>query len=108
MAMAPGSGQATSTADGGTHIDAPELRLFVMALFFIFGGITSLNTDTIGQFSLPTAVYDPLTGEYIADLNGQTLPPGIPEPATWAMVIFGFGVLGAGLRRIRNRAPETV
>lgn len=24
-------------------IDAPELRLFVMALFFIFGGITSLN-----------------------------------------------------------------
>ncbi len=29
--------------DGGQHIDAPELRLFVMALFFIFGGITSLN-----------------------------------------------------------------
>ena len=27
----------------GAHIDAPELRLFVMALFFIFGGITSLN-----------------------------------------------------------------
>jgi FHS family L-fucose permease-like MFS transporter len=27
----------------GTHVDAPELRLFVMALFFIFGGITSLN-----------------------------------------------------------------
>jgi len=25
------------------HVDAPELRLFVMALFFIFGGITSLN-----------------------------------------------------------------
>ncbi|WP_298429505.1 sugar MFS transporter [Rhodoblastus sp.] len=24
-------------------VDAPELRLFVMALFFIFGGITSLN-----------------------------------------------------------------
>ncbi|MDK2760605.1 MAG: sugar MFS transporter [Sphingopyxis sp.] len=28
---------------GGTHVDAPELRLFVMGLFFIFGGITSLN-----------------------------------------------------------------
>ena len=27
----------------GTPIDAPQLRLFVMALFFIFGGITSLN-----------------------------------------------------------------
>lgn len=27
----------------GSHVDAPDLRLFVMALFFIFGGITSLN-----------------------------------------------------------------
>ncbi len=26
-----------------TAVDAPELRLFVMALFFIFGGVTSLN-----------------------------------------------------------------
>ncbi|MDR6834880.1 FHS family L-fucose permease-like MFS transporter [Sphingopyxis sp. BE259] len=39
----------TSSADPaaetgqGAHVDAPELRLFVMGLFFIFGGITSLN-----------------------------------------------------------------
>lgn len=26
-----------------THVDAPDLQLFVFALFFIFGGITSLN-----------------------------------------------------------------
>jgi FHS family L-fucose permease-like MFS transporter len=30
------------TADGA-HIDAPDLRVFVFALFFVFGGITSLN-----------------------------------------------------------------
>ena len=29
------------------HIDAPDLRLFVFALFFIFGGITSLNDVVI-------------------------------------------------------------
>ncbi len=29
--------------DEVTAVDAPELRVFVMALFFIFGGITSLN-----------------------------------------------------------------
>ncbi|MDO9368662.1 MAG: sugar MFS transporter [Sphingopyxis sp.] len=46
MALAP---DMTSSGDGivgggqGTHVDAPELRLFVMGLFFIFGGITSLN-----------------------------------------------------------------
>jgi MFS transporter, FHS family, L-fucose permease len=39
MAIAP---QATAQAEG-PHIDAPQLQLFVMALFFIFGGITSLN-----------------------------------------------------------------
>jgi MFS transporter, FHS family, L-fucose permease len=46
MALAP---QVSTSSDSnpmeneGQHIDAPELRLFVMALFFIFGGITSLN-----------------------------------------------------------------
>ncbi|MEY4670689.1 MAG: hypothetical protein RLZZ415_568, partial [Pseudomonadota bacterium] len=30
-------------ADQSDHIDAPQLQLFVMGLFFIFGGITSLN-----------------------------------------------------------------
>ena len=29
--------------DSGQHIDAPRLQMSVMALFFIFGGITSLN-----------------------------------------------------------------
>jgi FHS family L-fucose permease-like MFS transporter len=34
---------ATAPGEAGGHLDAPELRLFVMGLFFIFGGITSLN-----------------------------------------------------------------
>ncbi|MEY4472396.1 MAG: hypothetical protein RL671_700 [Pseudomonadota bacterium] len=32
-----------STAGQADYIDAPQLQLFVMGLFFIFGGITSLN-----------------------------------------------------------------
>jgi len=46
MALAPEiapSGDATVGEGSGGHVDAPELRLFVMGLFFIFGGITSLN-----------------------------------------------------------------
>ena len=46
MALNPSVASSTDPStldDGGAHIDAPELRLFVMALFFIFGGITSLN-----------------------------------------------------------------
>ena len=47
MVIATGTGERNACsptsdhADGG--VDAPELRYFVFALFFIFGGITSLN-----------------------------------------------------------------
>ena len=34
---------SSNDAASGGAIDAPQLQLFVMALFFIFGGITSLN-----------------------------------------------------------------
>jgi len=46
MALAPNLSaerDLTSPDAEGTHLDAPELRVFVLALFFIFGGITSLN-----------------------------------------------------------------
>ena len=46
MALSPGAASSTdsSPVEGeGSHIDAPGLQGFVMALFFIFGGITSLN-----------------------------------------------------------------
>ena len=48
MAMAPLATEVSSSdpVPGGpadTGVDAPDLRLFVFALFFIFGGITSLN-----------------------------------------------------------------
>jgi len=46
VALAPDVTLSTDPApieDDGTHIHAPGLQGFVMALFFIFGGITSLN-----------------------------------------------------------------
>lgn len=46
MALAPGNTLGSDNnveADTGQHVDAPQLQIFVMALFFIFGGITSLN-----------------------------------------------------------------
>lgn len=33
---------------------------------------------------------------------GSSLPTGVPEPATWAMMLVGFGGLGAVLRRGRR------
>ncbi len=46
MALAPDVASSTDPRpleDGGQTIDAPGLKYFVFGLFFIFGGITSLN-----------------------------------------------------------------
>jgi FHS family L-fucose permease-like MFS transporter len=45
MAMVPGRSAVAEFGEKipADRVDAPELRYFVMALFFIFGGVTSLN-----------------------------------------------------------------
>jgi FHS family L-fucose permease-like MFS transporter len=46
MALAPdvaSSSDPQPLSDTAPPVDAPGLQYFVMALFFIFGGITSLN-----------------------------------------------------------------
>jgi hypothetical protein len=61
---------------------------------FQFRGITS---DTANIFGLRFG------GDYIlvtGTANG--LPSAVPEPATWAMMILGFGAMGLVLRRRRN------
>ena len=49
---------ADAPAQEGAGVDAPDLRLFIFALFFIFGGITSLNDVIIPKLkSLFTLSY---------------------------------------------------
>lgn len=64
------------------------------------GRITRLTYDADGELS---SVVDPLglTTYYHYDAEGRFLSEAIPEPATWALVIAGFGLTGAALRRRR-------
>ncbi|MBS0479307.1 MAG: PEP-CTERM sorting domain-containing protein [Proteobacteria bacterium] len=43
------------------------------------------------------------TGYVYLDGFGAVTPPagGVPEPATWAMMIMGFGLMGGAIRRQR-------
>ena len=43
------------------------------------------------------------TGTPIFDQGFITVPTGVPEPATWGMMILGFGMVGAGLRLRRRQ-----
>ncbi|MFQ3596666.1 MAG: PEPxxWA-CTERM sorting domain-containing protein, partial [Sphingomonadaceae bacterium] len=57
-------------------------------------------TSPAEQASLPVAF---LNGSSLfVDVVRFDLPPAIPEPATWGMMIAGFGCVGAALRRRRG------
>ncbi len=57
------------------------------------------------QLILPAQVsYTSNSGVF---LSGGTNPGGVPEPASWAMLLIGFGVIGTAMRR-RSMAPTIV
>jgi hypothetical protein len=41
-------------------------------------------------------------------VTGTRLTSAVPEPATWALMISGFGLAGAALRRERRRKGLTL
>lgn len=46
--------------------------------------------------------YSPITSAPIATIPaGSSAPGGVPEPATWLMMLAGFGAVGAAVRRRR-------
>jgi len=66
-----------------------------------FGG--SFKFPTNGVFNLANGV-TANAGDYLVDnhfIDPLAAPAGVPEPAGWALMIAGFGLAGAALRRRR-------
>jgi hypothetical protein len=88
IGLSPGygmSGQAVGTTTSGYGLDgvataAPQTISFGSQ----FAGITSINLDANG-------------GAYFANINVG----GVPEPATWALLLIGFGSVGVTARSRR-------
>ena len=62
---------------------------------------------SLGQPSTDPFGRDPANSNFIfgfKGVGGTVVPPGIPEPATWAMLIAGFGMVGFAARRRREVA----
>jgi hypothetical protein len=61
----------------------------------------------LSGFSLPTGSLE-FTGAlenrtFSFDANGSLITSAVPEPGTWAMMLLGFGMIGAAMRRKQAR-----
>ena len=70
------------------------------------------NEDGLSAFYNGTPLLNDLRTEahhgYVVEYRLASKGPAVPEPATWTMMILGFGAAGAMLRRRRISAPRTV
>ncbi len=83
--------------------------------YSLYSGVSGSGTF-ISQSSLdfsPTIAFTPTVGDYYVEVNyiaasgevaGGTLTASVPEPASWAMMLVGFGALGVALRRRAAKA----
>ncbi|HXA38151.1 MAG TPA: PEPxxWA-CTERM sorting domain-containing protein [Phenylobacterium sp.] len=127
-----GFGSGGVTIDFGTavtsilHLEAQaNLSGAYTATMTAFDGLTNLgsvsynaNNDLVSEGTIPyldfsapsiTRVVVTTTNDGEGFALGGTggvgnAPPGVPEPATWAMMLVGFGGLGAVLRTRRRHA----
>ncbi len=81
---------------GLRHDDPGVLRDYLMRAGdrFIPNGIGNITPDGLG--------YDKLTAGEIATAMADGKVHAVPEPATWALMLLGFGALGALARRRRT------
>ena len=106
-----------NAASGGGGVDArfsnyfgnfytPDWQIEHLAIDSSLSG-HSFELSVLGSDCQPTGHWGYV---YLDGFGAKPPPPGpgIPEPSTWAMLIAGFGLTGAAMRRRRaGQAPAT-
>ncbi|WP_422344843.1 PEPxxWA-CTERM sorting domain-containing protein [Parasphingorhabdus sp.] len=87
----PSTNTSNITTSSGIAFDAP---FFTRSIFFTAGEAGSLNFK-FGSSSADNV--GPLLDNVVLEIGAP-----VPEPATWAMMIFGFGLVGGAMRRNRK------
>ncbi len=66
------------------------------ALYGVFYNADYNGSDTLRAFANRDGAYSGTTGGLVTTFS---LAGGVPEPATWALMILGFGAVGGAMRR---------
>jgi len=106
------AGNAVSCTDCTTGIYDPEhfaVHLGSQALYITFGSSLSSGGNVALSLFAPDQGNQP---EYQGGSAFTTVTGGVttsvPEPASWAMLVLGFGVAGYSLRTAKRRSGETL
>ncbi len=83
------------------YFDQSNIQLASQTAIITAGNYTQISYA--GPFSYVELA--PVTAYWVADDLSFTLSGGVPEPATWAMMLLGFGMIGAAQRRRMRRQP---
>jgi hypothetical protein len=85
-----GGGVASFTFNGGTSV--------LTRAFDKLAGFQTFNFDVLNLSSVRVSSASP----FQIDNVRLTAAAAVPEPATWAMMLVGFGAIGASMRRQRR------
>ena len=85
-------------SQAGTQSIPYSIAQVFVALSFVTGGQTYYGYAGVGGSFLTEFAYNDTPGGSI--VTGETAPAGgVPEPASWAMMLGGFGLVGGAMRR---------
>lgn len=113
----PGTGSGSVTTTTSFLLSSSDVDFTNIWVNGIVVPITSIGSffETAGIFGVPitAGVFNTIQINYVARGDGSyggnaTFVPNsaVPEPATWAMMLFGFGAIGFGMRRRRKETAR--
>ena len=87
-----------ASGDGGANIQSSGFFSFNLYGEQLFTGTIFDPTFILGTFALS----DVAGGQPVYTLTIEAADAAVPEPATWAMMLLGFGAVGFAMRRRRH------